>query len=275
MSRIATLEKLVPQPDAPPPILRIESAGKSFPGSGRQATEALRDVSLSVAPGEFVSLIGPSGCGKTTLLNITAGLIRPDVGQVLFDGAPITGPNRKVGYLTQDDALLPWRSVLANVALPLEIKGVARAERLERARDILQRVGLAGFEKHQPSQLSGGMRKRVSLARTLVYNPAFLLLDEPFGALDAQTRVVMQRELRQVVSAFGLTVMLVTHDLNEAIALSDRILLFSRRPARLIEAVSVPQAGRSDVTDRTRADDALYRRLWDRLAGEIDAGTAP
>jgi NitT/TauT family transport system ATP-binding protein len=264
------LDDAVPEAAGGRVVLAIEAVSKSFSGRGQQATEALRSVSLAVRQGEFVSLIGPSGCGKTTLLNMTAGLLRPDDGDVVFDGATLSGPNRKVGYLTQDDALLPWRSILGNVSLPLEIKGVAKAERQARGRDILRRVGLGGFEKHLPAQLSGGMRKRASLARTLVYNPAFLLLDEPFGALDAQTRVIMQRELQRIVRELGLTVMLVTHDLNEAIALSDRILLFSRRPARLIETVTVRDAGRRDVTERTPADDALYRHLWARLAAEIE-----
>lgn len=233
-----------------------------------------RNISLGIAKGEFVSVIGPSGCGKTTLLNLAAGLLMPTSGAVAFCGKGIHGPNRDVGYLTQDDALLPWRSVLGNVMLPLEIKRVAKSERLKRARDILARVGLGGFADHLPSQLSGGMRKRVSLARTLVYEPGTLLLDEPFGALDAQTRTLMQRELLRLVELFGLTVLLVTHDLNEAIALSDRIAVFSGRPARVVDVIQVRESGDRDVLHRTREDDELYERLWRMLAQQFDGETA-
>jgi NitT/TauT family transport system ATP-binding protein len=228
----------------------------------------LQGIDLAVARGGFVALVGPSGCGKTTLLNLAAGLAQPDAGAVHYDGALLTAPNTSAGYLTQDDALLPWRDVLANVALPLEIKGVDKRTRRERARDIIARVGLAGFEHHRPAQLSGGMRKRVSLARTLVYRPETLLLDEPFAALDAQTRVLMQKQLLDLYGALGLTVLLVTHDIGEALALADHVVLLTARPGRLAEVLAVPHAAQRDVLRRERRNDDLYAHIWDHLAAQ-------
>jgi NitT/TauT family transport system ATP-binding protein len=250
-------------------IIAIEHVTKSF-ATKRRATAVLRDVSLSVVPGEFVSLLGPSGCGKTTLLNLVAGFAAPDSGSVKYAGERITRPNSKVGYLTQDDALLPWRNVRANVALPLQIKGVDRAQRAADADRLLGRVGLRGFEDHYPHQLSGGMRKRVGLARTLIYHPQTLLLDEPFGALDAQTRVLMQRELLSLVRSLQLTVLLVTHDLNEAIGLSDRIVLFSRRPASILEVYRLPRRAPEEIDGHGSRDDTVYAAIWERLSRELD-----
>lgn len=252
------------------PIVCAANVCKSF-RQGRSETKALNNISMEIRPGEFVSLLGPSGCGKTTLLNLVAGLTQPDSGELFYRGQQISGANQKVGYLTQDDALLPWRTVRTNVALPLEIKGRPSRERRERADEIIARVGLRGFEDHYPRQLSGGMRKRVSLARTLIYEPETLLLDEPFGALDAQTRMLMQRELLVLVRSLSLTVILVTHDLNEAIALSDRIVLFSRRPARTLDVISVMRRAIEDVGKHLPKDDAVFQRVWDQLATEIKA----
>jgi NitT/TauT family transport system ATP-binding protein len=229
----------------------------------------LERIDLAIARGGFVALVGPSGCGKTTLLNLAAGLAQPDAGAVYYDGARLLRPNTSAGYLTQDDALLPWRDVLANVALPLEIKGVDRKTRFARARDIIAKVGLAGFEHHRTSELSGGMRKRVSLARTLIYRPETLLLDEPFGALDAQTRVLMQKQLLDLTGEFGLTVLLVTHDIGEALALADRIVLLTARPGRIAEVLDVPHAGERDVLCRERRNDDLYAHVWDHLAAQM------
>lgn len=247
------------------PLLNLLGVSKAFEAKG-DTTQALDDVSFSVQRGQFVSLIGPSGCGKSTILNLTAGLMAADEGEVAFDGRTVGGPNRRVGYMTQDDALFGWRNLLDNVALPLEIQRIARPQRHARAAEMLARVGLAGFERHYPNQLSGGMRKRVSLARTLIYSPEFLLLDEPLGALDAQTRLVMQLELRRLVDALGLTVMLVTHDLHEAITLSDRILVFSKRPAQLIHELQVPRTG--DQPPAQDVQTALYAQLWQWLTPE-------
>jgi NitT/TauT family transport system ATP-binding protein len=254
-------------PDAAPAMLAFDDVSHRF---GDLAV--LRQIDLRVARGSFVALVGPSGCGKTTLLNLAAGLAQPDAGAVYYGGARLLKPNTSAGYLTQDDALLPWRDVLANVALPLEIKRIDRATRLARARDIIAKVGLAGFEHHRPAQLSGGMRKRVSLARTLIYQPETLLLDEPFGALDAQTRVLMQQQLLDLSRELVLTVLLVTHDIGEALALSDRIALMSARPGRLTEVLDVPHGGSRDVFRRERRNEALYTRIWDHLAAQAAGG---
>jgi len=229
----------------------------------------LEGIDLRVERGSFVALVGPSGCGKTTLLNLAAGLAQPDAGVVRYNSRQLLKPNTSAGYLTQDDALLPWRDVLTNVALPLEIKGIDKASRLERARDIIRKVGLSGFEHHRLGQLSGGMRKRVSLARTLIYQPETLLLDEPFGALDAQTRVLMQKQLLDLCRELKLTVLLVTHDIGEAIALSDRIALLSARPGTLVEVLDVPHSESRDVFRRERSNDDLYAHIWDHLAAQV------
>jgi NitT/TauT family transport system ATP-binding protein len=224
----------------------------------------LQSIDLEVERGSFVALVGPSGCGKTTLLNLAAGLAQPDEGAVLYNGVPLLEPNTNAGYLTQDDALLPWRDVLSNIALPLEVKKVDNAARTEAARRIIAKVGLAGFEHHRPAQLSGGMRKRVSLARTLIYQPSTLLLDEPFGALDAQTRMLMQNQLLELARELSLTVLLVTHDIGEAIALADRIILLTARPARIVEVVEVSQADRREI--REEREHTLFSRIWSHLA---------
>jgi NitT/TauT family transport system ATP-binding protein len=259
-------------------IIRFDGVSKSFRNgaSARRsgATRAIEGVSFSVRKGSFVALIGPSGCGKTTLLNLIAGLLPADQGSVIYDGAPVRGPNARVGYLTQLDALLPWRSVLGNVTLPLEIRQVPRRERIEAAVAIIKRVGLEGFERHFPGQLSGGMRKRVALARTLIYRPETLLLDEPFSALDAQTRVVIQRQLQTLAHELGLTIVLVTHDLNEAIALSDTIIVFSRRPARIIETMRVPNQQARRAPRIGDGAGALHDRIWTLLADQIDITAA-
>jgi NitT/TauT family transport system ATP-binding protein len=251
-----------PAPGAAP-MLAFDGVGHGFGD-----LTVLKEITLRVERGAVVALVGPSGCGKTTLLNLAAGLAQPDAGAVYYNGTRLTKPNTSAGYLTQDDALLPWRDVLGNVALPLEIKGVDKASRLERARQIIRRVGLAGFEHHRPSQLSGGMRKRVSLARTLIYRPETLLLDEPFGALDAQTRVLMQKQLLDLYREFGLTVLLVTHDIGEALALADKIALLTGRPGRLAEVLEVRHPEDRDIFSRERQNDDLYAHIWDHLAAQ-------
>jgi NitT/TauT family transport system ATP-binding protein len=250
------------------PTLQFRTVGRNL-----ASLPVLQSIELEVARGSFVALVGPSGCGKTTLLNLAAGLVRPDEGTVLYNGAPLLKPNTDAGYLTQDDALLPWRDVLSNIALPLEVKKVDKATRTEAARRIIRKVGLAGFEHHRPAQLSGGMRKRVSLARTLIYQPATLLLDEPFAALDAQTRMLMQNQLLELTRELSLTVLLVTHDIAEAIALADRIILLTARPARIVDAVDVSQADRREI--REEREHALFARIWNHLAEQTrDTGSS-
>jgi NitT/TauT family transport system ATP-binding protein len=224
---------------------------------------ALYNVSLDVAPGEFVTLIGPSGCGKSTLLNIAAGLLRPTSGGVLCMGARIDGINTGVGYLTQHSNLLPWRTVERNVAVPLELAGISRAERRERVAAMLALVGLSQFSKHFPSQLSGGMQRRLALATMLVYEPPILLMDEPFGALDAQRRFELQQALLRIWERNTRTVLFVTHDLEEAILLSDRIVVMGNNPGRIIHEERITFERPRDPSHIRLTSE--YRDVWNKL----------
>jgi NitT/TauT family transport system ATP-binding protein len=244
---------------------------------GRRATTALRDISLTVRRGEFLCLIGPSGCGKSTMLNIFAGLTFPAQGEALHDGRPIRGVNTRVGYVAQDDNLLPWRSVLGNVELALECKGTGKRERRERAMAYVERVGLSGFEQHYPHELSGGMRKRVSIIRTLVDDSAdVILMDEPFGPLDAQTRVVLQDELLRLWAGTGKTIIFVTHDIVEAIALSDRIVIFTSGPGAVkdVKPVDLPRPRDVFHIHETPGFSAIYNAIFEDLRAEILKGRA-
>jgi ABC-type nitrate/sulfonate/bicarbonate transport system ATPase subunit len=204
--------------------------------------QALAPLTLSIPPGRFVSLIGPSGCGKSTVFNIVAGLLRPTAGRVLIDGDDATGTIGRVGYMLQKDLLLPWRTVVDNVILGMEIQGVPLRQARQRALPLLRRYGLGGFEHVHPNALSGGMRQRAALLRTLLFDADVMLLDEPFGALDAQTKLHMQEWLLALWSDFGKTVVFVTHDVEEAIYLSDEIYVMATRPGRLVETIPVPIA---------------------------------
>lgn len=208
-------------------VLETIGLTKQFEKDG-MATVALRDFSLSIEEGSFVTVLGRSGCGKSTMLNLLAGLTEPSGGAVSYRGRPMNGPNRDIGYLTQSDTLMPWRVVQHNVEMPLEIRGVAAKERRRVALDLIRRVGLKGFEKHYPRELSGGMRRRASLARMLAGRPSTLLMDEPFGALDAQLRTELQEELLRLWERSGQTVVFVTHDIEEALLLGDRVVVLGR-----------------------------------------------
>ena len=218
--------------------LEVRNTNKIFKKQGKEIF-ALQDANLKIEEGKFISLIGPSGCGKSTLFNIIAGLMKPSGGEVLLDGKNIVGKNGYVGYMLQKDLLLPWRTILQNVILGLEIKGVNKKDAVTRAIPLLQKYGLGGFEQHYPDELSGGMRQRAALLRTLLYDQDIILLDEPFGALDAQTRLLMQTWLLQIWTDFKKTVLFVTHDIDEAIYLSDEIYVLSPRPGRIKEKVEV------------------------------------
>jgi NitT/TauT family transport system ATP-binding protein len=251
-------------------LIEYRGVGRRF-RSRSGTVVACEDVNLSVRRGEFMAIVGPSGCGKSTLLNMAAGLMAPSTGQVFYDGRPVPAPNTNVGYLTQRDTLLPWRTVEDNVAIALELRGQSRADRLRNAHEWLDRVGLTGFEKSFPAQLSGGMRRRVALARTLAYEPETILMDEPFGALDAQLRMVMHEELLKLWTGTRKTVIFVTHDLAEALTLADRIAVFSARPGRIrsIEVVDLPRP--RDVF-RIRFDPhfgELHDRLWSYLEASV------
>jgi NitT/TauT family transport system ATP-binding protein len=212
------------------PALAIEGVTVTFvsPDGGRYT--AIRDTTLRVAPGEFVCVVGPTGCGKSTLLNVAVGLLQPSAGGTSVYGEPLQGLNRKAGYLFQSEALMPWRTALENVTAGLEFRGVAGDSAREQAESWLQRVGLRGFGGRYPHQLSGGMRKRVALAQTLILDPEIILMDEPFSALDIQTRQLMENELLELWSANRKSVVFITHDLEEAISLSDRVVVMSAGP---------------------------------------------
>jgi NitT/TauT family transport system ATP-binding protein len=224
-----------------PAKLRLDQVGMTFK-TPNGAFLALAPITLTISPGRFVSLIGPSGCGKSTIFNIVAGLLEPTEGRVLIDGADSTGTIGRVGYMLQKDLLLPWRTVLDNVILGMEIQGVPLRHARERALPLLRRYGLSGFEYLHPNALSGGMRQRAALLRTLLFDTDVILLDEPFGALDAQTKLQMQEWLLGLWADFGKTVVFVTHDIEEAIYLSDEVHVMATRPGRIIETIAVPIA---------------------------------
>ena len=240
--------------------LRIDRVFKTFPGTAAgQDTTVLQDISLSVGDGEIVSVVGPSGCGKTTLLRIIDGLLEPDSGTIAVDGREVRGPGIDRAVVFQQPNLLPWRSALRNVELGLEFQRIRAPERTNRARRVLSLVGLDGFSSHLPHQLSGGMQQRIGLARALVMEPAILLMDEPFSALDAQTREELQGELLRLHESTSITVLFVTHDLDEAVYLSDRVFVLGRGPGRVLSVIDVPlPRPRGDVVE-TRADPSFLQ----------------
>jgi NitT/TauT family transport system ATP-binding protein len=232
---------------------------------------ALDHVSLSIAPGEFVAIVGPSGCGKSTLLGAMAGLVRFDEGTV---DMPAARSRQGLGFVFQKDALLPWETVLDNVIVPLKLVGVDKAEREERARAQLKQLGLEGFERYFPSQLSGGMRQRVSIARTLIYSPDVVFMDEPFGALDAQTKGIMQEMLLDLWQLSKPTIVFVTHDIAESIYLADRVLVMSRRPGRISKEIRVPvDRPRPSPFEMMRDPDyvAVHDEVWEAMRHDIVA----
>jgi NitT/TauT family transport system ATP-binding protein len=252
------------------PLIEYRDVGRRFV-SRAGAVTACEKVNLTVRQGEFLAVVGPSGCGKSTLLNMAAGLLAPTSGQVFYRGAPVPSPNTDVGYLTQRDTLLPWRTVEDNVAIAMELRGESRADRHLTAHAWLDRVGLSGFEKSYPAQLSGGMRRRACLARTLAYEPETILMDEPFGALDAQLRLVMHDELLKLWTGTRKTIVFVTHDLAEALTLADRVAVFSPRPGR-IRAVEIVDLPRPRDVFRIRFDPhfgELHDRLWSYLEASV------
>jgi NitT/TauT family transport system ATP-binding protein len=242
-----------------------------YQSAGGGSVRALERVSMMVRDGEFVSLVGPSGCGKSTILKLISGLLVPTAGNVLLDGQPVNGVPPSVGFMFQNDALLPWSTAIENVAVALELRGVPRPEREGRARELLAMVGLEGFERAYPSTLSGGMRKRVALARVLAYDPATYLMDEPFGALDAQTKVQMGAELLRICDGLDRTIVFVTHDIEEAIALSDRVLVMTRRPGRIKSEYKIDLPRPRDFYEVrfSREFRELHQAIWRDLAAEV------
>jgi len=246
--------------------LQVDNVSKRFSTDTGEEVEALRAVSLEVGEGEFVCILGPSGCGKTTLLRIVAGLEQPTEGRVLVDGEPVDGPTPRLGMIFQDYSLYPWRRVIDNISFGLELAGVERSARTATARQYLELVGLGEFADAFPYELSGGMRQRVAVARALATDPAVVLMDEPFGALDAQTRNAMQRELLEIWEKTRKTVLFVTHSVDEAVFLADRIVVLTTRPGRIREVVDVREPR---PRDRTCSGCAELRRY---VLGLIDEG---
>lgn len=255
--------------------ISIAAVEKRYVGRGREVA-ALAPVSLEIATGEFVALVGPSGCGKSTLLNMVAGIVAPSGGRIEHDGIAVDGINTRVGYMTQADSVLPWRTVRQNVELPLIFRGFDARARAEKTAAMLATVGLTGFENSYPGELSGGMRKRVALAQVLVYDPTTLLMDEPFGALDAQLKLVMQDQLLKLWRATGKTIVFVTHDLAEAVTLARRVVVFSGRPGaiRHVEEIAIPYPRDAFKSRFTPEFERAYERLWAWLAPEIVKGEA-
>ena len=259
--------------------LELERITCTFAASGDRSKRytALRDTTLTVSPGEFVSVVGPTGCGKSTLLNIAAGLLAPSSGEVRVFGSPLSGLNGRAGYLFQAEALMPWRNALENVTAGLEFRGVDRRERATRGTDWLRRVGLGGFGGRYPHQLSGGMRKRVSLAQTLILDPQILLMDEPFSALDVQTRQLMENELLELWSADRKSVVFITHDLEEAISLSDRVVVLSAGPeTRPIGEYRIDLPRPRDVAEIRLQPHfiELHGEIWHAMKDEVLRGYA-
>ena len=258
------------------PALALEDITVTFVGDGEARFTAVRDATLVVRPGEFVSVVGPTGCGKSTLLNVAAGLLAQAAGRVSVFGAPLRGLNGKAGYLFQSESLLPWRTALDNVMVGLEFRRMPRDEALARAENWLARVGLRGHGHRYPHQLSGGMRKRVALAQTLILDPQIILMDEPFSALDVQTRVLMENELLELWSADRKSVVFITHDLEEAISLSDRVVVLSAGPAsRPIGEFEIDLPRPRDVAEIRLAPRfiELHTRIWHAMREEVLKGS--
>ena len=251
-------------------ILSFQDVAQGFIRMGRRV-DALVGTSLDIYAGEFVTVVGPSGCGKSTLLNLASGLLNSTAGKVTFKGRTISGVNTKIGYVTQADNLFPWRTMRQNVEFALEVRGQQASERRARAEELIHKVGLTGFEDHYPYELSGGMRQRTNIIRTLAYDPEVILMDEPFGPLDAQTRLILQSQLLDLWGEAKKTIIFVTHDLGEAVALADRVVVMTARPGRIkvIEKVPLPRPRNIfRIHDDPRFRET-YDSLWDSLEQEV------
>jgi NitT/TauT family transport system ATP-binding protein len=257
------------------PLLSVKNVRREFNVRGKNVL-ALDTLDLGIDEGEFVTVVGPSGCGKSTLLNLVVGLLPPSAGQILFRGRAVNGINPEIGYVTQKDNLLPWRTLIQNVELALEIRGVEKSARRRRAEELIGRVGLGGFEEHYPHELSGGMRQRANIIRTLIYDPELILMDEPFGPLDAQTRIVLQEQLLKLWFASRKTILFITHDLVEAITLADRVVVMTSRPGRVKHIAAVPIARPRDVYEIHTSPEfrEVYDTLWRALRPEVNMAQA-
>ncbi len=251
----------------PDKVLTIDNVSKMYRREGVREVVALKAVSIDIQRGEFVSIIGPSGCGKSTLLEIIGGLKVKSSGQILLKGREIDGVYPSIKIVFQEDATLPWRTVLSNVEFGLELSGVPKDERRQRSLEMIELVGLKGFEHSYPNELSGGMRQRVAIAGTLVMHPEILLMDEPFGALDEQTRLFLGEELLRIWQRLGQTIILVTHSLNEAVLLSDRVVVMSKRPAYIKEILPIDLPRPRTIGDEGTS--RLVNRIWEMLREEV------
>ncbi|MGE5062053.1 MAG: ABC transporter ATP-binding protein [Betaproteobacteria bacterium] len=251
-------------------LLSIHGVRKEFLTRGKRVL-AVESIDLTIEEGEFVTVVGPSGCGKSTLLNLCVGLLRASSGQILFRGQAIDGICTKIGYVTQKDNLLPWRTLVENVEIALEIRGVEEKTRRRSAEEWIERVGLKGFEEHYPHELSGGMRQRANIIRTLIYDPELILMDEPFGPLDAQTRIVLQDQLLKLWLTTRKTIIFITHDLVEAITLADRVVLMSSRPGKIksVEAIDIPRPRDVFKIHEDPQFRLAYEKLWQKLRPEV------
>ena len=265
----------VPTPNSasPAPAIELRAVTKRFTTPSGATYTALRNLDLQVAPGEFCAVVGPTGCGKSTTLTLISGLERASQGSVTVHGEPVDGITPGVGFMFQTDAVLPWKSVLDNVAIGPRFRGTPKNQAESSARDWLRRVGLAGFEDRFPHQLSGGMRKRVALAQSLINEPEILLMDEPFSALDVQTRAIMSNELLQLWDLTRPAVVFVTHDLEEAIALADKVVVLTAGPGGTVKATFAIDLPRPRVVQEVRFEPRfvdLYHQIWEALRAEVD-----
>ncbi|GDY32682.1 ABC transporter ATP-binding protein [Gandjariella thermophila] len=262
--------------DPSPPAIELRDVTKRFRTPAGSVHTALRRLNLTVAPGEFCAVVGPTGCGKSTTLSLISGLEPASRGEVLVDGGPVRGISEGIAFVFQNDAVFPWKSVLANVAAGPLFRGVPRREAVEQARDWLRRVGLAGFEDRHPHQLSGGMRKRVALAQSLINRPRILLMDEPFAALDVQTRQIMSDELLRLWELTRPAVVFITHDLEEAIALADKVVVLTAGPGTVKATfeVGLPRPRRAQEIRFDAAFVEMYQRIWESLRDEVELAYA-
>src|SRR5574341_473486 len=261
-------------PDQSDAIIRVENVSKVFQTPGQDNLGALADIELNIRPGEFVTVVGPSGCGKSTLLKLIAGFFAPSAGRILFQAEEVRGLNTKVGYVPQESKLFPWLTVEENVGFGLDSKRYPRQDRERQVSQFINLAGLAGFEKYYPSQLSGGMSKRASIVRALAYEPPVILMDEPFGPLDAQTRMVLQDELLKIWEQKRQTIVFVTHDLVEAVALADRVVVMTHRPGKIKDVINVPMSRPRNIFEIHRQEgfDDAYGRLWKIFRHELMIG---
>ena len=273
MSRGETTSETRPgTPPADNQVIRVEAVSKIFRTRGESAIRALEDISLDIPYGEFVTVVGPSGCGKSTLIKLIAGFSAPSSGRILYEGDEIRALNTRVGYVPQESKLFPWLTVEENVGFGLDSKRFPRPERERQVRYFIDLAGLTGFEKYYPAQLSGGMSKRASIVRALAYEPPVILMDEPFGPLDAQTRMVLQDELLKIWEQKRQTIVFVTHDLVEAVALADRVVVMTHRPGKIKDIIDVPMARPRNIFEIHRQDgfDEAYGRLWNIFRHELN-----